>query len=101
VNRAEKRSGSMTDGRDELRVVFDFVLRPVGDVLMVTRIDRPARSIDDMQNVIGTVPAPGANLKAMEQPIDTSTAAVFWPGGGAARSCLGGIADRKAATVHA
>ena len=43
VIRAEKRSGTTTEGRAELRTVIDF-LRP-GDVLMVTRIDRLARSI--------------------------------------------------------
>jgi DNA invertase Pin-like site-specific DNA recombinase len=73
VIRAEKRSGTTTAGREELRTVLDF-LRP-GDVLMVTRIDRPARSIGDLQDIVRTVRAKGAALKATEQPIDTSTAA--------------------------
>jgi DNA invertase Pin-like site-specific DNA recombinase len=46
-----------------------------GDVLMVTRIDRLARSIGDLQDIVRTVRAKGASLKATEQPIDTSTAA--------------------------
>ena len=46
-----------------------------GDVLMVTRIDRLARSIGDLQDIVRTVRARGASLKATEQPIDTSTAA--------------------------
>jgi DNA invertase Pin-like site-specific DNA recombinase len=70
---AEKRSGTTTQGRDELRIVLDF-LRP-GDVLMVTRIDRLARSIGDLQDIVRTVRARGASLKATEQPIDTGTAA--------------------------
>jgi hypothetical protein len=45
-----------------------------GDVLMVTRIDRLARSIGDLQDIVRTVRARGASLKATEQPIDTSTA---------------------------
>jgi DNA invertase Pin-like site-specific DNA recombinase len=53
--------------------VLDF-LRP-GDVLMVTRIDRLARSIGDLQDIVRAVRAKGAPLKATEQPIDTSTAA--------------------------
>ena len=42
---------------------------------MVTRIDRLARSIGDLQDIVRTLKAKGADLKATEQPIDTSTAA--------------------------
>jgi DNA invertase Pin-like site-specific DNA recombinase len=73
VVRAEKRSGTTTKGRDELKTILDF-LRD-GDVLMVTRIDRLARSIGDLQDIVRAVRACGAVLKATEQPIDTSTAA--------------------------
>src|SRR6185312_12206513 len=73
VIRSEKRSGTSTTGRAELQTVLDF-LRP-GDVLMVTRIDRLARSIGDLQDIVRAVKAKGAALKATEQPIDTSTAA--------------------------
>jgi DNA invertase Pin-like site-specific DNA recombinase len=41
----------------------------------VTRIDRLARSIGDLQDIVRAVKAKGAALKATEQPIDTSTAA--------------------------
>jgi len=51
----------------------DFLRK--GDVLMVTRIDRLARSIGDLQDIVRAVKARGASLKATEQPIDTSTAA--------------------------
>lgn len=44
-----KRSGTATQGRDELQIVLDF-LQP-GDVLMVTCIDRLARSIGDLQDI--------------------------------------------------
>jgi DNA invertase Pin-like site-specific DNA recombinase len=73
VIRAEKKSGTTTAGREELRTVLDF-LRP-GDVLMVTRIDRLARSIGDLQDIVRAVRAKGASLRATEQPIDTSTSA--------------------------
>jgi DNA invertase Pin-like site-specific DNA recombinase len=73
VIRAEKRSGTTTRGRDELRTVLEF-LRP-GDMLIVTRIDRLARSIADLQDIVRQVRARGASLKATEQPIDTGTAA--------------------------
>src|ERR1700674_2508314 len=73
VIRAEKRNGTTTQGREELRTVLDF-LRD-GDVLMVTRIDRLPRSIGDLQDIVRAVRARGASLKATEQTIETSTAA--------------------------
>jgi DNA invertase Pin-like site-specific DNA recombinase len=73
VIRAEKRSGTTTAGREQLRTVLDFLHK--GDVLMVTRIDRLARNIGDLQDIVRAVRAKGATLKATEQPIDTSTAA--------------------------
>jgi DNA invertase Pin-like site-specific DNA recombinase len=71
--RAEKRSGTTTVERKELRIALDILRK--GDVLMVTRIDRLARSIGDLQDIVRAVKAKGASLKAIEQPIDTSTAA--------------------------
>ncbi len=73
VVRAEKRSGTSTAGRVELRTILDFIRR--GDVLMVTRIDRLARSIADLADIVRELESKGAALKATEQPIDTSTAA--------------------------
>ena len=73
VIRAEKGSGTTTQGREELQTVLDFIR--TGDVLMVTRIDRLARSIGDLQDIVRQVKARGASLKATEQPIDASTAA--------------------------
>ena len=42
---------------------------------MVTRIDRLARSIGDLQDIVRAVKMKGASLKATEQPIDTTSAA--------------------------
>lgn len=57
----------------ELATLLEF-LRP-GDELVVTRIDRLARSVGDLQNIVKDLRAKGVALKATEQPIDTSTAA--------------------------
>lgn len=73
VIREEKASGTTTEGRTELATVLDF-LRP-GDVLVVTRIDRLARSIADLQTIVRTIREKGAALSCTEQPVDTSTAA--------------------------
>lgn len=71
--RAEKASGSSTKGRPELAAILDFIR--AGDTLVVTRIDRLARSIGDLQNIVAHLKARGARLQATEQPIDTTTAA--------------------------
>jgi DNA invertase Pin-like site-specific DNA recombinase len=73
VIRAEKRSGTTTEGREALRTVLEFL--HACDILMVTRIDRLARNIGDLQDIVRTVRARGAVLRATEQPIDTGTAA--------------------------
>jgi DNA invertase Pin-like site-specific DNA recombinase len=73
VIQSEKRSGTTTQGGEELQTVLAFLHK--GDVLMVTRIDRLARSIGDLQDIVRAVRAKGASLKATEQPIDTGTAA--------------------------
>jgi DNA invertase Pin-like site-specific DNA recombinase len=71
--RQEKASGTTTTGRQELMTVLQFIR--AGDTLVVTRIDRLARSIGDLQDIVRTLRTKGAALKATEQPIDTTTAA--------------------------
>lgn len=73
IVREEKASGTTTEGRTELATVLEF-LRP-GDVLVVTRIDRLARSIADLQSIVKAIRAKGAALACTEQPVDTGTAA--------------------------
>ncbi len=73
VVRAEKASGSRRDGRTELQVLLDFVQS--GDTLVVTRIDRLARSLKDLQDIVHELKSRGVALRATEQPVDTSTAA--------------------------
>ncbi|KQT03174.1 integrase [Rhizobium sp. Leaf391] len=73
IVRAEKRTGTTTDGRDELRTLIDFARK--GDGIVVTRIDRLARSIADLAAIVKELEMRGVALKATEQPIDTSSAA--------------------------
>ncbi len=73
VVRSEKASGATRAGRSELSLLLNF-LHP-GDTLMVTRIDRLARSIKDLQDIVHELRLKGAVLKVTEQPIDTATAA--------------------------
>jgi DNA invertase Pin-like site-specific DNA recombinase len=86
VVRTEKVSGTSLKGRTELATLLSF-LRD-GDTLVVTRIDRLARSLKDLQDIIHDLKARGIALKATEQPIDTST-----PAGKAFLDMLGVFAE--------
>jgi DNA invertase Pin-like site-specific DNA recombinase len=73
IVREEKRSGASRNGRTELELLLGFMRS--GDTLMVTRIDRLARSMKDLQDIVHELKTRGIALKATEQPVDTSTAA--------------------------
>ena len=73
IVREEKVSGTSREGRKELDILLQFLRR--GDVLMITRVDRLARSMRDLQNIVFELREKGVTLKATEQPIDTSSAA--------------------------
>jgi DNA invertase Pin-like site-specific DNA recombinase len=73
VVRAEKVTGTRRVGRTELDLLMSF-LHP-GDTLVVTRVDRLARSIKDLQDIVYDLKARDVTLKATEQPVDTRTAA--------------------------
>ncbi|MFT6915320.1 MAG: DNA invertase Pin-like site-specific DNA recombinase [Motiliproteus sp.] len=69
----EKASGTRRTNREELDKLLSFLRE--GDTLLITRIDRLARSIKDLQDIIYDLKNRGIHLQATEQPIDTSTAA--------------------------
>lgn len=73
IVRSEQRSGAMVEGRAELDTILSFIRS--GDTLMVTRIDRLARSVADLEKIVAMLKERGAFLRATEQPIDTSTPA--------------------------
>jgi DNA invertase Pin-like site-specific DNA recombinase len=64
VIRSEKKSGTTREGREELDLLLAF-LRP-GDVLMVVKIDRLARSISDLLNIARTLREKGASLRTVD-----------------------------------
>lgn len=70
---SEKMSGTTTNGREQLRMLLNVVQE--GDVVVIARIDRLARSMKDLQDIVHELKAKGVSLKATEQPIDTASAA--------------------------
>lgn len=68
----EKRSGGSQDGREQLALALDYVRQ--GDVLVVTRLDRLARSMIDLREIVDRLTAKGVEFKALQQgAIDTTT----------------------------
>jgi DNA invertase Pin-like site-specific DNA recombinase len=69
---SEKRSGTTTEGRDQLAEALDWVRE--GDVLVVCRLDRLARSIIDLRKIIDRLTAMGVGFRCLQQgTIDTTT----------------------------
>ncbi len=67
----EKVSGTSTTGRPELKNALDFVR--VGDVFVVTKLDRLARSMVDLAGIVQTLEAKQVDLVVLDQGIDTTT----------------------------
>lgn len=82
----EKASGTSRDGRPELAKAIRFARK--GDVLVVTRLDRLARSVLDLHTIARELQAKGVDLVATEQSIDTTT-----PTGRLMFNMLGAIAE--------
>jgi len=70
---AEKRSGATAVDRQALEDALGYVRE--GDTLVITRIDRLARSVGDLEKIVEGLKAKGVHLRATDQPIDTSTPA--------------------------
>ena len=71
IVREEKVSGTSLKGRSELSTLLEFLRE--GDELVVTRIDRLARSMRDLQNIIYDLNKKGVHLLATEQAVNTNT----------------------------
>ena len=84
--RSEKVTGTKLEGREELKLLLTFLRK--GDVLVITRIDRLARSLCDLAIIVRDLEAKGVALRALEQPIDTGS-----PAGRAFLQMLGVFAE--------
>ena len=88
----EKASGA-SRARPELAKAVAQVER--GDILVVARIDRLARSLSHLLDVIEGLEAVGAHFKSLRDPIDTST-----PQGKFALQVLGAAAELERALIR-
>jgi DNA invertase Pin-like site-specific DNA recombinase len=69
---SEKLSGKSTNGRHELSKALKALKS--GDTLIVVKLDRLARSIRDLLNLLDTIKAAGAHIKALDDSwLDTTT----------------------------
>ena len=69
---SEKVSGRSACGREQLALAVDFVRE--GDTLVVTRLDRLARSVGDLHRIIETLAAKKVAFRCLNQPgVDTDT----------------------------
>ena len=66
-----------------------------GDVLVVARLDRLARSLSHLLSVIADLDAKGAHFKSLADPIDTTT-----PQGRFALQVLGAVAELERALIR-
>ena len=69
---SEKRSGTSRNGREALDAALEWVRE--GDVFVVTRLDRLARSMSDLRTVVDKLTAKGVGFRVLQQgAIDTTT----------------------------
>lgn len=67
----EKVSACSTNGRIELKKALDFVRE--GDTFMVTRLDRLARSVIDLSEIVKILESKSVDLIVLDQRIDTTS----------------------------
>lgn len=69
---AEKKSGRTTSGREKLSEALDFVRE--GDALVVTRLDRLARSVGDLFAILDRLQGKGVEFRCLQQAgVDTDS----------------------------
>lgn len=69
----EKQSARTTEARQQLTLCLDYVRE--GDQLVITKLDRLARSTRDLLNILNRLDQKQVKLHVIDQQIDTSTPA--------------------------
>jgi DNA invertase Pin-like site-specific DNA recombinase len=68
---SEKKSGRQYDNRLQLQACLSYVRE--GDILVISRLDRMARSVLDLAKIADTLQKKGVSLRVLDQAIDTTT----------------------------
>lgn len=66
---SEQRSGTATEGREELARCLEYCRE--GDVLVITRLDRLARSLTDLRAILDGLDKKGVGFRCLLQPVET------------------------------
>lgn len=72
IIRHEQKSGTTTKGREVLALLLDMISN--GDKLVVWKLDRLARNMNDLMQIVSELELKGATLEILDQRIDTGTA---------------------------
>ncbi|WP_394173471.1 recombinase family protein [Thalassotalea litorea] len=72
VIREEKKSGTSLKERHMLGLLIEII--ESGDKLVVWKLDRLARNLNDLTTIVSRLEAKGASLEILDQKIDTSNA---------------------------
>lgn len=82
----EKRSGATREKREAVNAALEFCRE--GDVLVITKLDRLARSMSDLQEISKILDRNGVDFIVLDQSIDTTT-----PAGRLTFHLLGAVAE--------
>ena len=82
----EKRSGASRTKREAVNAALEYCRE--GDVLVITKLDRLARSMFDLQDITKTLERKGVDFIVLDQNIDTTT-----PTGRLTFHLLGAVAE--------
>jgi len=90
----EKQSGKSSDTRQELQAAIQMCRK--GDVLICTKLDRLARSMIDLWDIVGKLEAKQTSLKVLDQPLIDTTK----PEGKVVISLLGYVAETERQLIN-
>ncbi len=92
---SEKQSGKQADNREQLQACIKFARK--GDTLIITKLDRLARSMGDLWAIVRELDAKGVGFKVLDQAgMDTTT-----PTGKLMFNILGSIAEFERDLINA
>ena len=91
----EKQSGKKAENREQLQTALEFLRE--GDVLVITKLDRLARSMGDLWQIVRKLDSKGVGFKVLDQAgMDTTT-----PTGKLMFNILGSIAEFERDLINA